>query len=354
MPPSKPNENLAQAPFDDAHADVILRSSDQVHFRVYKLILSLASPVFADTFSIPAPPSESPGDEVQVVTLTEDATALEVALRHIYPVQTTPPEVEKLRYASILAEFARKYQVESLNRFITGYLTDSIEFDPVGVYAIAVAYEYKDIGANAARSCLNLPFSSLQNPYLRCAAAEHILELVRYHVACAEAASALASSDLTWFSSLGQNKIIGHITSQRGAYWHCNSCSTASIPQSSTSPEGNGTRSLMRSFGPRCLWNYLYRSALVLAHHPSAEAVTTEAFVLQTNDCSSCAQDMRVHILEISVVLGREIRNTVKQVSLSLYPLSRSCDVQWYIQVPLPKGVSVDLVEPSSAAPITN
>jgi BTB/POZ domain len=354
MPPSKPNENLAQAPFDDAHADVILRSSDQVHFRVYKPILSLASPVFADTFSIPAPPSESPGDEVQVVTLTEDATALEVALRHIYPVQTTPPEVEKLRYASILAEFARKYQVESLNRFITGYLTDSIEFDPVGVYAIAVAYEYKDIGANAARSCLNLPFSSLQNPYLRCAAAEHILELVRYHVACAEAASALASSDLTWFSSLGQNKIIGHITSQRGAYWHCNSCSTASIPQSSTSPEGNGTRSLMRSFGPRCLWNYLYRSALVLAHHPSADAVTTEAFVLQTNDCSSCVQDMRVHILEISVVLGREIRNTVKQVSLSQYPLSRSCDVQWYIQVPLPKGVSVDLVEPTSAAPITN
>ena len=322
MPPSRPRKIFAQAPFDDAQADVILQSSDQVHFQVFKNILSLPSPIFADTFNIPSPPSKTPDDEVQVVTLSEDSTALEVAPRHIYPVQTTPSEAEKLRYASILAEFARKYQVESLNRFITGYLTDSIEFDPVGVYAIAVTYEYNGIGANAARSCLNLPFSGLRFPHLRCAAAEHILELVRYHVACAEAASALASSDRTWFSSLGQNKIIGYITSQRGSRWSCNPCSTASMPHVSALPEGDDTGSLIRSFGPRCLWNYLYRSVLVLAHHPSADAVTTEAFVLKTNDCPSCAQDMRLQILEISVVLGREIRNAIKQVSLSVYPLS--------------------------------
>jgi BTB/POZ domain len=140
MPPSRSRKIFAQAPFDDAQADVILQSSDQVHFQVFKNILSLASPIFADTFSFPSPPSKTPDDEVQVVTLSEDSTALEVALRHIYPVQTTPSEAEKLRYASILAEFARKYQVESLNRFIRGYLTDSIEFDPVGVYAIAFTY----------------------------------------------------------------------------------------------------------------------------------------------------------------------------------------------------------------------
>ena len=333
MPPSKSNENLAQAsswalaPFDDVHADIILRSSDQVHFRVHKLILTLASPIFADTFSIPSPPSKTPDDEVQVVTLSEDSTTLDIALRHIYPVRT--PKGDKLQYASILSEFARKYQMETWDELIAGYLTDSIERDPVGVYAIAVTYEYNDIGANAAQSCLNLPLSGLQSPYLRCAAAEHMFELVRYHVACAEAASALASSDRTWLSSLGQNKIIGYIASQRGAYWSCGSCSTTSIPRISTSPEGDGTGSLKRSLGPRCLWNYLYRSALVLARHPSADAVTTEAFVLQTNDCNSCAQDMRLHILEISVVLGREIRNAIKQVSLSVYRLSHVCDVQW-------------------------
>ena len=163
-----------------------------MHFRVFKLILSLASPIFADVFSIPQPPSEKPDDEVQVVPLSEDSTALEVVLRHIYPVRTTAPKTEKLHYASTLAEFARKYQVEALDRFITGYLIDSIERDPVGVYVIAIRYGYNDMGANAARSCLNLQFSGLQSPYLQCSTVEHISELLRYHVACGEAASALA------------------------------------------------------------------------------------------------------------------------------------------------------------------
>ncbi|KAI0285939.1 hypothetical protein BGY98DRAFT_249262 [Russula aff. rugulosa BPL654] len=72
-PQSKPPNQfeLAEAPFNDAQADLILRSSDEVpiHFRVFKNILSLASPVFADMFSIPSPssPSENPHDEVQVV-----------------------------------------------------------------------------------------------------------------------------------------------------------------------------------------------------------------------------------------------------------------------------------------------
>jgi hypothetical protein len=30
---------------------------------------------------------------------------------------------------------------------------------------------------------------------------------------------------------------------------------------------------------PRCLWNYLHRSALVLAHHPSVEEITSDVFV---------------------------------------------------------------------------
>ena len=61
-------------------------------------------------------------------------------------------------------------------------------------YAIATAYGYDDIGADAARSCLNLPFSDLQSSYIRYATAEHISELFRYHAACGQVASALASS----------------------------------------------------------------------------------------------------------------------------------------------------------------
>ena len=66
MPPSKSthSEELAKAPFDDLQADLILQSSDKVHFRVFKPILSIASPIFKDMFSIPSPPSQKPHDEV--------------------------------------------------------------------------------------------------------------------------------------------------------------------------------------------------------------------------------------------------------------------------------------------------
>ena len=200
--PPPPAEKKAEAPFDNPRADLILRSSDEVHFRVMKGILSIASPVFDDMFNIPSPPSEKQRDEIQVVPLSEDSTALDVALRHIYPVRT--PNGDKLLYASILAEFARKYQVEALDEIIAFYLKDNIERDPVGVYAIAAANEHS-IGATAAQSCLSIPFSGLRSPYLRCATAE--LELLKYHVACGEAASAVASSDRTWFSSLTKNGI---------------------------------------------------------------------------------------------------------------------------------------------------
>ena len=200
IPP--PPEKLADAPFDHPRADLVLRSSDEVHFHVLKGILSIASTVFVDMFSIRSPPSEHQ-DQIQVVSVSEDSTALDLALRHIYPMET--PEGDKLHYASILAEFTRKYQVEALNKFITSYLTNNIERDPVGVYAIAVTYGYDGVGANAARSCLNLRFTCLKSPYLRCSTTE--VELLKYHAACGDAASAFASSNRTWSGPLAINGI---------------------------------------------------------------------------------------------------------------------------------------------------
>ena len=203
-PVSPKPESLAKAPFDDARADLILQSSDGVHFHIFKNILSLSSPIFSDMFNIPS--SLSPKDHaVPVVPLSEHSTALDIALRHIYPVQF--PTGDILHYASILAEFGRKYQVEMLDRFVIFYLKDYIERDPLGVYAIAVTYGYSNIGKSAAQLCLNIPLSGLESPYLRCATVEHISELLRYHAACGKAASAIASSDRAWFSSLVKNGI---------------------------------------------------------------------------------------------------------------------------------------------------
>ena len=198
-----PQKSLAKAPFNDPRADVILQSSDGVHFRVFKIILSFASPIFSDMFSLPLPASQNPDsdDEVPMVTLSENSEALDLSLRHIYPLQT--PDTVPLRDASLLAEFAHKYQVDALEKSVRCYLAESIEQDPVGVYAIAVAYGYKGVGKSAAQLCLDLPFSRLESPFARYATADDFAALLKYHVACGEAASAVAS-ERTWFSSLGQ------------------------------------------------------------------------------------------------------------------------------------------------------
>ncbi|KAI0255768.1 hypothetical protein BJV78DRAFT_1119142, partial [Lactifluus subvellereus] len=184
---------LANAPFDDSRADLTLRSGDGVHFRIFKIILSLASPVFADMFSIPEPESTSEGAHgvPTVVTVSEDSKSLDLSLRHLYPVPS--PTGVGLREARILAEFARKYQVDALESVITRHLTDAIEDDPAGVYAIAVTYGHKDIGAKAARAALKLPISRLQSPQLQCITAGLYVELIQYHIACGKAASAVTS-----------------------------------------------------------------------------------------------------------------------------------------------------------------
>jgi hypothetical protein len=78
----------AGAPFDDAWADLILRSSDGVPFRVFKIILSLASPIFTDMFSIPPPVSQQSDDQIPMVDLSEHSKVLDVALCHIYPIRS--------------------------------------------------------------------------------------------------------------------------------------------------------------------------------------------------------------------------------------------------------------------------
>ena len=201
-----PRPPLANAPFDDVRADLTLESSDGVHFRIFKIILSLASPIFADMFSIAQPTSETVHGVPTAVPVSEDSKALDLSLRHLYPV-SSPTRVE-LREARILAEFARKYQVDGLKSVIARYLTDAIEDDPIGVYAIAVTYGFNDSGAKAARTTLKLPISRLQPPQVQCITTELYGELIQDHIACGKAASTV-TSEREWFpSSKGRGGLI--------------------------------------------------------------------------------------------------------------------------------------------------
>jgi len=314
--PPKSQETAAQAPFDDTRADLILRSSDGVHFHVFKIILSLASPIFADMFSIPSPESRDSPDEVQVVPVSERSGALDLALRHLYPIPIH--DAVPLPDAGILAEFAHKYQVDALQKTITQYLTENVELDPVGVYVIAVTYGYKSIGARAARSCLNVPFSRLQSPCLQYATAEHHVELLNYHVACGDAASAVASGR-TWFPLFdGQSGNLFTTGYNNAGGNGCSSCNTQD------SIDGTSTASGKR-FGPLGLWNYLHRSAVILTRHPAAAAVTSEDFVPKFH-CSLCPWYTRRNMLVLSEAFGGEIKRVIEQVPLPKAVIPRGAE----------------------------
>jgi hypothetical protein len=320
------NVTVAQAPFDDARADLILQSSEKepVHFRVSKFILSMASPIFADMLSIPSPASQSSHDQVQVVTLSEDSGTLDLSLRHIYPLRS--PEVAELPQMRMLAEFAHKYQVDALEQDVSRYLMDAIDRDPIGVYVIAITYGYKSVGEKAFRLSLKYPFSRLRSPYLQYAPAQPYEELVMYHAACGEAASAV-TTDRSWFLSLGRVGKFIYVFPGFISVDLCGSCTTedpftSHNPSRCVSGSGSSGRYLISRSGLlpttgrglRGLWNYLHRSAVVLAHHPTADAVTATDFVFKGFKCTSCPSDTRQDMLEFSRVFGIEIEKAVGKV----------------------------------------
>ena len=175
---------LADAPFDDRRADLVLRSSDGVNFFVFKVVLSLASSVFADMFTLPLPAApQNSSDEPPVVQLPEDAETLDMALRYCYPVPS--PKVVTLRDARILLEFARKYQVDVIkdSDSLTRFLTDTVERNPAGIYALVSAYEYQDVAVKALRSSLMIPIYLLHSRELHDSTTREQYEaLIHYHV----------------------------------------------------------------------------------------------------------------------------------------------------------------------------
>jgi len=129
---------------DGPDPDVILRAplqpgSDEFKdFHVHKIVLSLASITFRDTFSIPQPPRHTSDDTtLDVVQVTEFANVLETFLQLIYPVD--PPLIDDLRLVDDLFRAADKYAAKGITTKLKKFLVSPsfLKRDPIGVFAIA-------------------------------------------------------------------------------------------------------------------------------------------------------------------------------------------------------------------------
>ncbi|KZV70870.1 hypothetical protein PENSPDRAFT_431333 [Peniophora sp. CONT] len=196
----------APAPFDDHAADLILRSSDNVDFRVHRQVLAVASPVFADMFDLP-PPSPDIGGSVDerrngliVVDMAEDERALRLLLGFCYPVME--PALEDLELVKLALRLAQKFQMlQSVARYVQPGLKLLAADAPEQVYAVASAYELRAVALVAARASLSRPILTKGRiplyPEFTDVSGFDVLRLLRFQQACSERAVD-AVTDLRW------------------------------------------------------------------------------------------------------------------------------------------------------------
>ena len=137
--------------FDSPDADVILRAPLQPgsdgfkDFHVHKLILSIASTVFRDTFSIPQPSSRTSEDtSLDVVQITEPAEVVEIFLQLIYPID--PPVITDMRLLNDLLRLADKYVAVGVVTKLKKRLVSPafLKDDPIGVFAVAYCNNFEE------------------------------------------------------------------------------------------------------------------------------------------------------------------------------------------------------------------
>jgi len=190
----------AAAPFNRPNADVILRTSDNVDFRFYKLLLSLASPFFANMFALPQPgPLDNAADQTKyglpVIPVTEGSTALQKLLSFCSPVYDTElPVLENLDMVMLVLDAADKYDMKCVGTFIVKMITapEFLEQEPMRVFAIACRYRAEVETNIAARYMLR--FAIWEPAYvaeLDFISGSDYQRLVKFHASCGQAMSQL-------------------------------------------------------------------------------------------------------------------------------------------------------------------
>ena len=177
--------------FDAPDGDIILRALGPParDFRAHKLILSLASPIFKDMFSLPHPNSDpSSVAGLDIVEVTDPPHALDLILRMIYPF--APPSfdgnLDTLVKCLVIAD---KYEIKGAKARLYNVLAQSAVIEPLRVYAIASRFGFTRIADSASRHTLttvHLPgITELPDDFDYVPSNEYH-KLVRYHASYLE------------------------------------------------------------------------------------------------------------------------------------------------------------------------
>ena len=129
--------------FDTGDADLILKSSDGVEFRVHKLIIFLAS-----ANHLCNAPIESDDSTLPVIRLSENSVTLGTLVSMCYPIQGV--DFEDLSVVHVLRA-AMKFEMKKIIQTLRVKLAHDIEKDPLRIYFTSIAVGLKEEAIKASK-----------------------------------------------------------------------------------------------------------------------------------------------------------------------------------------------------------
>ena len=303
----------AAAPFDHAKADIILRSSDNLDFRVFKLFLSLASLYFEKLFDVPQPTEASKDQEtkdgIAVIRVQENRKTLDTLLRFCYPCTLAEdPKLEVLKDLVDVLAAAQKYSLTTIERKIYQALSNPqiLEAEPLRCFAIARRGHAHQETILAAKYTLTQPLVPSWFPEISLISAADLLALLTYHQRCGDAVYALRS-DMSWIQS--------HYGGSQGCGW------LSGISESRNCRCVKSTTAKYKPFKlPPIKWweDFMDETFIALRDRPCRATVLS--FVAKTvesvrkQDCPTCSVDVSERMRDFSELITRKVEDAVSKV----------------------------------------
>ena len=319
------DSTYAATPFDHAKADNILRSSDNIGFRVFKLFLSLASPFFETLFDIPQPDEENGDQEVKdglvVIPVTEDSKTLDALLRFCYPCTLADdPSLEVLIDAMDVLEAARKYSLDVIETKARKAIINPkfLEAEPLRCFSIAHRGRLREETLLAAKSTLTQPLIPSWFQEIELISATDLLSLLTYHKKCGDAVYAL-KLDVSWITShYGSSQGCSWLTGQYmytdayGIQRH-NDCGC---------PRANTSRYYLFNASPQWWEDFMEDTFTELRDKPCKETVKASAEktvqAIKAQNCTTCSPKVSEGMREFLDVFTGKIEETISQVNCTL------------------------------------
>ena len=310
------DSTYAPAPFDHAKADIILRSSDNINFRVFKLFLSLASPFFETLFDIPQPVKENGDQEIKdglaVIPVTEDSKTLDALLRFCYPsTLVDDPNIEVLKDAMDVLEAARKYSLDAIEKKARQAIANPkiLEAEPLRCFAIAHSGRLREETMLAARYTLTQPLIPSWFQEIELISATDLLSLLTYHRRCGDAVYALRL-DLSWITSYYERSEACSWLS--GRYFHYNNMTNCGCHAATK-------RYTLFNFSLQWWEDFMEETFLALRDKPCKETVQASAEktvqTVKARNCQACSPKVTEGMRDFLDLFTRKLEETVSQVS---------------------------------------